>query len=258
MAIICALLSPVQTLAEEALTLEPLDVSPPEGIIDFLGDVGSIRQVIKVNEHIHAYVVASNETDQGVVVFADPGGQVLISGMAIDLATGVNLAQKINENAGLTTEAAEQRVVADALQKAENLTFVSTNPGAGDPIYILVDFACGYCHQLAQQLESNPPARELRWVPVGLLGQRSKLQAAALLALPPERQAPILWELATGRSTVVPENVTERQLLPVLDNEVWAEAAGLSGTPSVLLNVNGEPRRVVGLPQPAFWDIIAP
>jgi len=233
---------------------EPASKAPPElppAAYAFLGETAKVKTVWWVNEHLVG-IVLETSPGAGMTVFMDASGEYLLSGAAVDLSSGENIAEL------RTRTHFPAPGPTDMYRDAAETHWVATGtPGQGEPIYVVVDTQCPYCHEAAKAIAAHGITREIRWIPVGFLGPKSTAQAAGILSLN-ERAAPrALWAILTGQADGAPEDVDIDHARKVAENGAWAEKWRVSGTPVMLVPHEGEIHKVVGLPQSRLWSIIA-
>jgi len=215
-----------------------------------IAGAGSVTNKWWVNDHIMGIVVETSP-GKGVTVFADKTGRYLLSGALVDTQTSENLAETSTRK-HFPTPGPE-----DMYAEAEQTHWVRTGAeGRGEPIYIVADTQCGYCHQVAQAIAKHGIQREIRWILVGYLGPKSKNQAAAILDMEQEPASRALWAILTGQADGEPQEAHPEGARAASANEQWAERWRVNGTPVMLLPHNSSVQRIVGLPQSQVWEII--
>lgn len=217
---------------------------------EFLEEKATITNVWEVNEHLTG-VALELSPGEGMTVFVDASGQYLLSGALIDASTGENIAE------ASTRRHFPAPGPEDMYEEAEDMAWVRTGEkGEGEPIYIIADTQCSYCHETAREIAKRGIEREIRWILVGFLGPKSSNQAAALLTMPPREASRATWAILTGQADGAPETADPDGAAMVSENERWAEKWRVSGTPVLLVRHQGAVHRVVGLPQPELWETI--
>lgn len=240
-----AALIPLTAVAQPAPEL-------PAEAVEFLEQGATIKETWWVNDHIIGIALEATPTE-GLVVFADASGQFLLSGTAIDVASGKNVAEKAMQ------EHFPEPGVEQMYAEAEDMHWIEVGGGAkGDPIYVIADTQCGYCHELARTIAREGVQRPVRWVLVGYLGPRSNNQAAGLLEASARPAANGLWKILTGKADGMPEVAPENGARRLQENNQWSQKWGVQGTPMLLVPHQGRIQKVSGLPEKSMWGIIAP
>jgi thiol:disulfide interchange protein DsbG len=114
-----------------------------------------------------------------MVVYATPDGRTLFSGVALDTATGENLARR---DLASKLPAPDLSGLPGTLRKAAGVTLGSESAPA--EFFVFVDPHCPYCHKAYEVFEQLAASRQdfkVHWIPVGILGPRSENGAKAIL-----------------------------------------------------------------------------
>lgn len=120
--------------------------------------------------------------------------------------------------------------------------------GSGLPVFIVFDPACTFCHKTWRDTRALLGQLQIHWIPVGALGERSKLLAETFLRSTNKQTAMVA--LAQGKMpaavAVTPEAAS------VLDeNARILDVANVSNVPLLLYVDQGRVRSMVGAPSPA-------
>ena len=138
-----------------------------------------------------------------MVVYGSADGRVLFSGVAIDTATGANLARRDLE------EKLPPPDFSSVLQQARGAASIQLGDAKSDVEYfVFVDPHCPYCHRTFATFESL--AKEVggftvHYIPIGILGPRSENAAKGLLGMAPGEQRVALAAAMSGQSTTTSE-----------------------------------------------------
>lgn len=245
----------VAMAAGSASAANDLEAEPPTlstQAREFIEETAEIKAKYWLSEGIFALIVETVD-GHGMTLFADSSGRFLMSGAVIDSQTGENVAEEI------TKRHFPEPGPGEMYGEAEAMHWVSTGEsGRGDPIYVVADLQCGYCHQMAREIAARGIRREIRWILVGFGGNISMKQAAGIFAVQDlDQRQQALWALLTGQATGVPPQISAENVGMVGANEIWAERWRITGTPVSLIPYEGRIHRVIGLPNRALWDIIA-
>lgn len=188
---------------------------------------------------------------QGVIAYTDASANFLLSGALVDLDSLHNHAAKAQEQyfpgPGVT----------EMYEQAGDLHYAVTNPGGGNPIYIISDLQCPYTERVAQSVRSHGIENEVRWILVGWQSARSSQLAATVMEMesPQDGGRAILAHLDGSRPLQGAERAgkgTQR----LRQNEAFAESWGLEGTPQVILPARGQLHHLRGLPPESVWGTI--
>lgn len=134
-----------------------------------------------------------------MVVYGSADGQVLFSGVAIDTATGANLARRDLE------EKLPPPDFSRVLKQARGAASIQLGDDkSGIEYFVFVDPHCPYCHKTFATFTSL--AKEVggftvHYIPVGILGPRSENAAKGLLGMAPGEQRAALEAAMSGQPT---------------------------------------------------------
>ena len=125
-------------------------------------------------------------------------------------------------------------------------------------IYAVVDANCGYCKRFHRTITNKIKTGQLanaqvRFIPVGALGQDSTNKAKAILSLPPEEQFDA-WEAAVNRQPI--SMATTEQGIKQFDmaQGFFRSQDIFSGVPFVVTSVNGDWMMSNGDPNNQFYN----
>lgn len=103
------------------------------------------------------------------------------------------------------------------------------NEGAGKIVYVVVDYNCSFCRRLFMEMEGLD--FEIREIPVGFLGQDSRIKAsAALCSDDPGAMAEAFFN---GTADTRLSTCTEGDNA-VAQNTEWVTSRGIGGTPFII------------------------
>jgi thiol:disulfide interchange protein DsbG len=134
-----------------------------------------------------------------MVVYGSADGQVLFSGVAIDTATGANLARRDLE------EKLPPPDFSSVLKLARGAASIQVGDAkSGIEYFVFVDPHCPYCHRTFATFTSL--AKEVggftvHYIPIGILGPRSENAAKGLLGMAPTEQPAALAAAMSGQPT---------------------------------------------------------
>ena len=140
---------------------------------------------------------------------------------------------------------------------------IETSPsfsfGKGEQIiYAVVDANCGYCKRFHRTITNKIntgqlPNVQVRFVPVGALGQDSTNKAKAILSLPPEEQFDA-WEAAVNRQPIS-MGTTEQGIKQFeMAQGFFRSQDVFGGVPFVVTSVNGDWMLSNGDPSNQFYS----
>jgi protein-disulfide isomerase len=127
-------------------------------------------------------------------------------------------------------------------------------------IYAVIDANCGFCHRTYSSIANHFASGEfdnveVRWIPVGFLGEDSKNKAftlASLIEAQPQEAEVFLSKIMTRQTPSTPDGLIVKR-----DNVVAAEKLmreyGFSGVPFVLMRNGDNWKMNPGMPQKEFF-----
>lgn len=132
--------------------------------------------------------VAARYNGQPLVFFTDPEGQYMVTGAAVELATGRNLiaeaavrhfaASISTPNPSEPAFPSPKKSAVDAKTLGE-LHGISQGDGAtGKKAYVMFDFGCEHCLRLYESLAKLKLSGEIVWVPITYSGEVATTKAA--------------------------------------------------------------------------------
>lgn len=180
-------------------------------------------------------VIAKDTQGQSIVLWASPGGEILIPGAAID-AKGNNLNETMRLELGLDSS------IEATLSQAANPNSRSIMQGVQGPILtVFIDPNCIHCHHLFKA--SQKPIREgklrVRFVLNGFLTETSKGIAAAIIGsadpLASLLKAENGYDEKKGLAGLPPLSPVPKELAAIIDeNNKTLQTAGGVSTPTLL------------------------
>ena len=123
-----------------------------------------------------------------MVVYATPDGATVFSGVAIDVATGNNLANAdLQKLPPPNYEGLVDMVANSSATGGRPLVFISEgNPESENRYYVFVDPKCPYCHKVYNaflELLADENDFVVHYIPVGILGPDSENLAKEIVGL---------------------------------------------------------------------------
>jgi thiol:disulfide interchange protein DsbG len=187
--------------------------------------------------------------------FTNDNGEFFMAGNLIDGKHQVNLTPQF-----------EQLVDIEYPQsmKDEISSFPAVTQGQSSMdeniVYVVIDPNCGFCHRLYSNIQGHFDSGEfenvqVRWIPVGFLGQDSQTKAysmASLIETDPLQASTLLQRLMTKQAPQLPNNLMVKPD-SVLKTEKFMRDYGFGGVPFVMMKSNDKWTMSSGLPQPQFF-----
>ena len=186
--------------------------------------------------------------------FTNDEGSYFLAGNLIDGANQRNLTA--NFEARVNIEFPE-----DLKQRIASLPAVVQGEGGTNVVYAVIDHNCGFCHRKYQNVQQYYAEGafdnvEVRWIPVGFLGQDSQTKAFAMSTLIDSDHAQASQFLASTmrkQSPAIPQDLLI-QRDGVMAAEKMMRDYGFGGVPFVLMkDANDNWTMSSGLPQRAFF-----
>lgn len=159
-----------------------------------------------------------------VIVYVEPNGKYMFSGIAIDQG-GKNLSQAYNEKyipkpdfAGMWSDA----------EKAAYIEYGS--PRAKSVIYVVGESNCGYCKRFHKDVKPLVDKGDLavRWIMLGF-DEAADAKAAGVIAASNKKEA---MDMLYEKGQSMPAN--KQALEKVKANHAFADKYGIGGTPFIL------------------------
>lgn len=159
-----------------------------------------------------------------IIVYVDPAGKYMVSGVVID-ANGTNISQQHSE------KYIPKPDYNGMLKAAEKTAFVEYgSKAASKVIYVVGESNCGYCKRFHKDIKPFVEKGEVRvrWILMGF-DEAADEKAASVLAAANQKDAlEYLYEKGVaGKGT--PTSLEQVKL-----NHAFAEAYGVTGTPFIL------------------------
>lgn len=125
-------------------------------------------------------------------------------------------------------------------------------------IYAVVDANCGYCKRfhrtIINKIETGQLANvQVKFIPVGALGQDSTNKAKAILSLPPEKQFDA-WEAAVNRQPISMDTTEQGIKQFDMTQGFFRSQDIFGGVPFVVTSVNGDWMLSNGDPSNQFYS----
>lgn len=159
-----------------------------------------------------------------VIVFVEPNGKYMLSGVAID-ANGKNLSQQYSE------QYIPKPDFSAMWTAAEKTAFVEYgSPTAKKTLYVVGESNCGYCKRFHKDIKPYVDRGEInvRWILMGFDDAADAKAAGVIAAANPKDALEQLYEKGTAAKA------TSIALEKVKVNHAFAEAHGVGGTPFIL------------------------
>ncbi|RMD68839.1 MAG: hypothetical protein D6819_08395 [Gammaproteobacteria bacterium] len=175
---------------------------------------------------------------KGMIVYVDPDGKTLVSGVALDLATGENLTARA---ARMYLGEGQKPVPAISAEELGRLGYLQE--GSGEAIlYAFIDPECPHCLALVPRLKALAKAGRavVRWVPVGLLGPSSLTKAAYLLGRKDPEDLLAVMETRDVRPLLKDKEAMGRGGVALEEVMTFAEDHGITEVPYLLLVTGGQ------------------
>lgn len=238
------------TVAQEVIA------QPPQAVVSkvssmFEGQAQAIKYFTAPDNLIAIGVVTRDFKQQ--VYYTNQTGDFVLSGMMYDVNAKVNFNNEV--------------IAQVPVELPETLTagiqdLPAAIHGEGEQVvYAIVDANCGYCKRFYQKIESQMAAGQLtnvsvKYIPVGMLGQDSKVKAEAIMSLPEAERFAAL-QAAVNRQPITMTTSEEGQSLVAQNKAFMDQFPFISGVPFVLTQLNGEWRMDRGLPNDGWFTMLA-
>lgn len=199
------------------------------------------------------------------VLYSTPDGQGLVSGLlyASDGSSETQRqmealqSQGVDLNAVLSADTGPAFVPGQSpgevlIGELEDATWFPVGNEAANPIYILVDPRCQFCHRYWTELERDWLAQGdigFRLVPVANLGPESERMAGRLLELD---NPSLAWRrLVAGDASPVAGSPEAQSVTQIRDNTALGRRWRMDGTPFTIYRAaDGKVKIVAGIPEP--------
>ncbi len=240
----------VAGLAMSSMTWAGVEaVTPPkdaEAAIKKLGPVMKVEGWFKGPGNLLG--VAARFNGQPMVFFTDPQGRYMMSGTAIELATGKNLiadgtAQFFAAESGVVSQALAlpnpSKIGIDKITLDDFKGISQGKAATGKKAYIIFDFACGHCMRLYQELSKEKISGEIKWIPVTFSGELATSKAALALGLGKIEAVAGLSGKALSDAMLANKEALGRGALAAESNTQLAQGQNIGSTPYFIYERSG-------------------
>lgn len=149
-----------------------------------------------------------------MVVYATPDGKTVFSGVAIDVASGTNLANAdLQKLPPPNYEGLLQMVANSQESTGRPLSMISEgDPASSNRYYVFVDPKCPYCHKVYSaflKLLAEDNDLVVYYIPIGILGPESENLAKEIIGLPAKEGLGVMRRLTQKEPYLTnPDNVS--------------------------------------------------
>ena len=185
--------------------------------------------------------------------YTNDKGEFFMAGNLIDGSRQANLTPQFEAKVSI-------EFPADLTERMSAIPAVVQGKSDDNVVYAVIDANCGYCHRkysLVEQMFASGEFEnvEIRWIPVGFLGQDSQAKAFALgtmIESDPLRAKTFLTQLMKKQRPAVPQDLLIKRD-GVMEAEKLMRDYGFGGVPFVLMRNGDNWSMNPGLPRKEFF-----
>lgn len=187
---------------------------------------------------------------QQMVFYATPDGETVFSGVAVNARTGENRTRTDMEQLPAPDYEPIFRRLENALRTVEGEDATQAmvaaregTEGGENVFYVFIDPRCPFCHSLKQafdQVKAQGHELSVHYIPIGILGQDSRMLASAMAASPPDTAVRIFMAAADRNFRVGNQELAARGAGRAGANLAMFRDLGFEAVPVVISHAAGE------------------